>query len=433
MTIDAQTIAPCRQKLAINVLPDETSGPYEEIVNAFTQRGTLPGFRAGKAPRPMIERHYRAEIDNEVRRSLVTKFYRKALEQEKITALEIVDIEDVHYSPSTGLGFVVTIDVAPEFELPQYKNIPVKIPETPAITDEDVENQIVRMRRMYANQRDVNDEPAQLDDTATLDYEARRDGQPLAEILPNLEILTGIKKHPHTLGANMGLPKAFDDALVGAKTGDTRSFDITFPSDFQITELQGVKVTYTATLTALKRPVPLDDAEFLAKLQFTKGMDDLRGEIRADFERRNAARQREMTFEAIAQQLDSRCKFDLPKNETAQEVNRTTRSMLNRIIQSGASREQIEEHRDTLLKDASDTAERRLRMRYILSRIADEEKVVASNKELNQRLQEIALENNQPLDKIKASIEKNYGLEAVRQEVRIRKVVDLLVASAETK
>jgi len=431
MTVDVQTIAPCRQKLIITVPAEETRAPYDDIIAMFIRHGNPPGFRAGKAPRAVIERHYRADIDKEVRQSLIGKFYRRALEQEKITAVDIVDVGSVLFTPATGATFTITIDVAPEFKLPQYKGIPVKVEEKP-VAEQEVDDQITRMRKMLATHTDVKDAPAQFEDAATVDYEAALNGKPLAETVPNLPVLTGVKGHVITLGESAPLPKEFD-ALVGAKPGETVSFEATFPKDFPIPELQDATVNYTATLVSLRRPEPLDDATLLEKIQFAKGMDALRQNIREELEHRNTARQRNAKFDIIAQHLVSRCKFDLPKIETAQEVNRTAQSMMTNIIQSGATREQIEEHRDTLLQNASDTAERRLRVRYILSRIADEEKITATDQEVDQRLRQIAYENRQPFEKAKAEIEKNYGLEAVRQEVRIHKAIDILVDAAETK
>ncbi len=432
MTVDVQTIAPCRQKLIITVPAEETRAPYDEIISMFTRQGNPPGFRAGKAPRPVIERYYRGEIDKEVKRTLIGKFYRKALEQEKITAVDIVDVGSVLFTPATGATFTVTIDVAPEFKLPKYKGIPVKIEEM-KVSDQDVADQIARLRKMFAERKDVAGSGAQKEDLLTLDYTGAVDGKPLAEIVPDLVTLAGGKEHVMELGNPAPLPLEFDDALTGAKPGDTVTFDAMFAKDFYVPALQGVKVAYTATVTALRRAEPMSAEAFLDKIRFTKGMDAFQADIRADLEKRNAAHQREAKFDVIAQYLDGKCKFDLPKQETANEVNRTARTMLNDIIQRGATREQIEEHRDALLKNASDTAERRLRLRYILSRIADEEKIEGSDKEVHQRLQQIAYENRQPVDKVRAEIEKNYGLEAVRLDIRIQKVIDLLVNESESK
>ena len=431
MTVDVQTIAPCRQTLAITVPPDETRGPYDVVVASFIRRGNPPGFRSGKAPRAVIERHYRAEIDKEARQSLLWTFYRKAIEREKITAVDIIEIGSTRFSPATGLEFTITLDVAPEFQLPQYKGIPVNAPETP-VTNSDVEEQVDRMRRMFATPVDVAGRPAQSGDLATVDYEGARDGRPLAETLPGLDLLTGVKGHVIELGDCAPLPPEFNDALVGAEPGATVPFEAKFAEDFAVAELRGATVAYTATLKALRQAIPLDDAALLEKIRIAKDMDALRADIRADLQRRNDANQRERKFQQIAQHLASRCAFDLPTSETANEVNRTARNIITRHIQSGATREQIEENRDALLQDASNTAERRLRMRYILSRVADEEKITASDAEVGQRLAEIARENRQPAEKVRAEIEKNHGLEALRQDVRIRKAIDLLVSESKS-
>ena len=429
MTVDVQAVAPCRQKLIITVPADETRGPYDEIIAMFTRNGNPPGFRAGKAPRHIIERHYRAEIDKEVKRSLVAKFYHKALEQEKIAAVDIVDVASVLFSPATGATFTVTIDTVPEFKLPQYKGIPAKVEET-AVTERDVDESLEHMRRSFADYADVADgSPAQKDDIALIDYEGSLDGKPLAEAVPNLPLLAGAKGHPHVLGGGNGaLPPAFDDALTGARAGETVAFDAAFEPDFYVPALQGATVKYTATLQALRRPGPMDDAALLEKIKFTKGIEAFRANLRANLEQRAAARARDAKFQVIAQHLDARCKFDLPKIEAANEVNRAARDMVARYIQGGATSEQIEENRDALLQSASSTAERRLRMRYILTRIASEEGIEATDQEVEGQLQAIAYENRQPVEKVRAELEKKYGsLEVLRLDVRIQKTVDLLV------
>ena len=428
MTVEVQTVAPCRLKIIVTAPPEETRAPYDEIIAKFTKQGNPPGFRAGKAPRPVIERHYRAEIDQEVRRSLTAKFYRKALEQEKITAVDIVDVGSVAYSQTDGLTFTVTLDVAPEFKLPQYRGIPVNVPETPVATA-DIEDQVQRMRRMFATPAEAN-RPAQNGDLATIDYEGSLDGRPLAETTPDLAMLNGVKDHVIELGNCAPLPREFSDALTGAQPGETVSFNAAFAEDFPVAALRGATVAYTATLKSLRHIEPLDDAALLEKIRFAKDMDALRADIRDDLKHRNEARRREQKFEQISQYLSSRCTFDLPTIETAHEVNRTARSMISQYAQSGATREQLEENRDALLQNASSIAERRLRMRYILSRIADEEKIEATDQEVGQRLREIAAEQQQPVEKIKAEIEKNHNLEALRQDVRIRKAIHFLVTEA---
>ena len=428
MTVEVQTIAPCRQKLIITASADEARKPYDELIAEFTKQCNPPGFRAGKAPRAVIERVYRADIDKEAKRVMVGKFYRKALEQEKISAVDIVDIGSVLFSPATGASFTITIDVAPEFKLPQYKGVPVRV-EQIAVTESQIDEQVDRMRLMFANLA-PSEGPSQKDDVATVDYEATVDGKPLAELAPNLPYLTGAKDQTIRVGNPMGMPKEFDDAMLGAKPGETVVFDVPFASDFYVQALQGVTAKYSATVKALKRPELLDDAALLEKVQFTKGMEALRADIRQDLERQAAQRMNQQKFQIIAQHLDSRCKFDLPKAETARAVNRAAQQIISNISQGGATREQIEEHRDALLQNATDSAERQLRMKYILARIADEEKITATDAEVNQRIREIAYEHRQPFEKAKAELEKNYGLETIRDEVRRQKAASLLVAES---
>lgn len=432
MTVEAQTIAPCRQKLVINATAEETRGPYNKIIADFTKYGQPPGFRAGKAPRHIIERHYQAEIKREVNRSMVGEFYRKAVKDQNITAIDIVDVDAVLFSPATGLSFTVTVDVAPEFKLPKYTGVPVTVAKH-EVSEADVTAQVDRMRNIFAERKDVTDRPAEKTDLVTFEYEATADGQPLAETLPNLPMFTGQKEYMMEIGKPDPLPQEFDKALTGATIGETAVFDVKYPKDFAAQELAGKKVNYTATVKGIRSVIPLSDEDFLKRLNFAKGLDAFKDEIRADLEKRAEAQIRRETTEAVFKYLDMKCKFELPKIETANETNRTVRSMVSDIMQRGGTQEEIVNHRDDLIKQASDVAERRLRLRYILARIADEEKIETTDKELNDRLTALAMENRQPVEKVRAEIESNYGLEALRQDIRIDKANKLVVDQADVK
>jgi len=149
MKVDTRANGPCRVKLIVKAEAAETRPDYEEIVTLYVQKGRLPGFRPGKAPRPVVENRYRADIDADVRSRLIGKFYREAIKDAKLAAVAVVDVTDVIFSPETGISFVALVDVAPEIKLPKYKKIPLKV-ETPAVTDEQVNAQVDRLRNMMA-------------------------------------------------------------------------------------------------------------------------------------------------------------------------------------------------------------------------------------------------------------------------------------------
>src|SRR6478672_7657395 len=116
-------------KLQIELPPDEVAKEWDTIANSFARFAKIPGYRPGKAPRKVIEAKFKKEIQDELTQKLVSKSYRSALEQEKLRVVQLTNLEDVQFGDDKSLRFRATVVTAPEFELPEYKNIPVELPE----------------------------------------------------------------------------------------------------------------------------------------------------------------------------------------------------------------------------------------------------------------------------------------------------------------
>ncbi len=116
--------------LQIELPPEEVSKEWDTIANSFARFAKIPGYRPGKAPRSVIEKRFRKEIQDELTKKLVSKSYHEAIEQEQLRVASLANIEDVHLGEDKSMRFRATVVTAPEFDLPEYKNIPVQLPET---------------------------------------------------------------------------------------------------------------------------------------------------------------------------------------------------------------------------------------------------------------------------------------------------------------
>src|SRR5438270_5997921 len=159
---------------------DET---FDTVTKDFQRAAALPGFRPGKAPKEMVVRKYGKDIEEEVKKKLISDSYRQAVEEQKLDVLGYPDIEEIQFNRGQPLQFAATIETAPEFELPEYKGLPVKR-EARAVTDADVERALDALRepRVTFN---TADRPIQTGDVAVVNYTGACDGKPLAEIAPD--------------------------------------------------------------------------------------------------------------------------------------------------------------------------------------------------------------------------------------------------------
>src|SRR5438046_10138724 len=143
-------------KLQIELPADEVAKEWDAIANSLARFAKIPGYRPGKAPRAVIDTRFRKEIQDELTKKLVSKSYHEAVEQEQLRVASLTNIEDIEFAEDKSMRFRATVVTAPEFELPDYKQIPGQLPET-TLSDEEVEAAKKRLRDQSADFENVPD------------------------------------------------------------------------------------------------------------------------------------------------------------------------------------------------------------------------------------------------------------------------------------
>src|SRR5436189_99454 len=236
-------------KLQIELPADEVAKEWDAIANSFARFAKIPGYRPGKAPRAVIDKRFRKEIQDELTKKLVSKSYHEAVEQEQLRVASLTNIEDIEFAEDKSMRFRATVVTAPEFELPDYKQIPVQLPET-TISDEEVEAAMERLRDQSADFVDVPERALQMGDFAVLDFEGSIENKPISEIAPQAsKNLHGGKKFWLHLAPENFLPK-FCDQLIELKPGETRLVIVDFPAEFPVKEHEKELIDAAAGMAA---------------------------------------------------------------------------------------------------------------------------------------------------------------------------------------
>src|SRR5213083_1291616 len=218
-------------KLQIELPADEVAKEWDAIANSFARFAKIPGYRPGKAPRSVIDKRFRKEIQDELTKKLVSKSYHDAIEQEQLRVASLTNIEDVQFGEDKSMRFRATVVTVPEFELPGYKNIPVQLPET-KVSEAEIDAALDRLRDQSADFVDVPGRGLQMGDFAVLDFEGSVDSKPISEVAPQAsKNLQGGKKFWLHLAVDNFLPK-FCEQLLGQKADETRLVMVHFPDDF---------------------------------------------------------------------------------------------------------------------------------------------------------------------------------------------------------
>ncbi len=416
-------------KLQIELPPEDVAKEWDAIANSFARVAKIPGYRPGKAPRAVIDKRFRKEIQEELTKKLVSKSYHEAVEREQLRVASLTNIEDVQFGENKSMRFRATVVTAPEFELPDYKQIPVQVPDT-KVSDVDVDEALDRLRDQSADFVDVPARGLEMGDFAVLDFDGSVESKPISEIAPQAsKNLYGGKKFWLHLAADNFLPK-FCEQLIGQKPGETRLVIVHFPEDFMVKELAGKKADYAVTLRDIKEKVlPAVDDAFAAKLVPGKTLADLRQMIEHDIEHAKEHDAERAKESQIVKFLHEQTQFELPPALLQNETRRALAELVQQNRERGVTDEMLKEKEKELIDGAASLAGHRLKTNFILHRIAEREKIQVVKEDIDFRLKQEAARYDISPEKMRKELQQKDALDDVAEQILLGKTLDFLKAN----
>ena len=426
MKVDVENQPQGMATLRIELPPEEVRKEWDSIASNYSRHARIPGYRAGKAPRQVIEKKFRKEIQDELTKALVSKSYREAIAAKKLRVVSLNDLGDVEFGEDRSMRFRATVVTAPEFDLPEYKSIPVQLPET-VVTAAEIETALERLRDQAADFVDVTDRELAMGDFAVIDFTGAIDGIPISEIVPEAsKNLHGGRKFWLHLAPENFLPQ-FCEQIVGTKPGDTRSVQVPFPADFPVPELAGKKADYAVTVNEIKEKVlPVVDDAFAAKLLPEKSLADLRHTIEHNLEHDKEHEVERAKEAQIVKFLHEHISFDLPPSLLKNETRRALNELVHRNRQRGVTDDLLKGKEKELIEGAGSLAANRLKTNFILHRIAEREKIQVTREEVDKGIREQAAHFNVSVEKMRKEFEENDRINGLAEEILLGKTLDFL-------
>jgi trigger factor len=423
VNVTVENLAPCKKLLRFEVEAEVVDETFETMTKDFSRKVSLPGFRAGKAPRDMVEKQFGKDIENEVKRKLMTESYRQGIKDQKVNVLGQPDVEEIQFGKGQAFQFAVTVETSPEFELPEYRGLRAQR-EGKRVTDEDVAEAIEALRNPKADFVKV-DRPLQAGDIAVVNYEGTSDGKPLTELAPTAQGLTQkqgfwVEIRPDSFLAG------FTEKLVGAGAGEKRTVEVDFPAEFVTPQLSGKHAVYEVEVTEVRERVlpPLDDA--FAKTFDAANMEELREGVRRDLQNELNTRQRRLIRGQLVKALLNAVNFDLPESSVDQETRSVVYEIVSENQKRGVPKEMIDRSKEEIYGAASQVARERVKTSFLFQRIADVEGIRATESEISARVTAMAKSYNMAPAAFVKELEKRNGLSDIYQQVIHEKVLDLL-------
>jgi trigger factor len=423
VNVNVENLGPCKKLLRFEVDPQQVDETFESVTKEFLKHAAMPGFRPGKAPKDMVLKKYEKDIEEEVRRKLMSDSYRQGIKDQKLKVVTNPDVEEIQFKRGQPFQFAATLETAPDFEVPEYRGLPAKR-EIASVTDDDVQRGIEALRAQQGKFENV-DRAIEQGDFAVVNYSGTSEGKPLTDLAPTAKGLTEKKKTWIEIIPEAFIP-GFTPQLIGAKAGEKRTVNVEFPADFVAAPLAGKKADYEVEVLEVKRRVLPEVDDKFAQTYGAETVDILREGVRKDLQNELNLKQKRTVRNQIVRVLSERVNFDLPESLVEANTRNFVYDIVSRSQQQGATKEMIDKQKDEIYSAANQGAKERVKLGFILSAIANKEGISVPDEALHSRLAIMAHEANMPADKYIKELQKNEGIYQVMEQLLHERVIDFL-------
>ena len=414
-----------KYELEIEISAEDFNKAIDEVFKTEGKKIAIPGFRKGKAPKAFVEKYYGESVFFE---GAVDRLYRPALmDAVEASGLEVISIgqaDITEVSKENGVQMKVVVVVKPEITIEGYKGIEATKKKA-EVTDEDVSAELVKVQDRNSRMVTVEDRAALTGDTAVIDFEGFCDGEAFEGGKgENFEL---------ALGSGQFIP-GFEDQVVGHETGEEFEIAVKFPEEYQAEDLKGKDATFKIKLHEIKRKeLPVLDDEFAKDVSEFDTLDaykeSIREKLQSDREKSAEADVENQILEALIEKVEGEIPDEMYDNEVEESIN----SFAYRLQSQGLNLETYLKYTgmntDALKEQFKPQAEKQVKLRLALEKIAANEGLEPTEEELNAEYEKLAKTYEMEVDKI-----KNIVAEAqVKGDLQSQKAVEFVKENAAVK
>jgi trigger factor len=413
-----------RTVLQIEVPAEEAENARRGVTRAYAKQAALPGFRKGHAPEPVVQKRFAEQIREDVLERVIPDALSAAIEERKLSVLGRPRVEALTWEPPGPIHFTARLELKPPVDPGEYRGVPVEDANVEP-SEEEVAQVLNRLREGHAEFHPIEGRSAAPGDYAVADIAGS-----FVEILVPGQNPRTFRDEKLTL--EIGHPDSMpeiNEALSGASPGQTRRFRKNFPDDFPNEEFRGKTVDYELTLVALKeKKLPEIDDEFAKLVAENETAAGLREKVREGLRREKETERRRKFRRVIVDTLLSRIDLPAPESLVEAETVAALKDYARYLASNGVDPKEADWEK--LGQDTRPGAERRVKEYLLLDEIARREAIDVSDTEVEAEFKRAAARRGADPAALREQMAKNDGLEALRDEIRLSKAVDVLISSA---
>lgn len=411
-----------RYELELEVSPEEFNDAINAVYKRESKKMNVPGFRKGKAPRAFIEKYYGEEVFYE---AAIDHLYRpmvmEAVEKSGLQVISIGEFKIDEIGKDKGIQCKLNVVTKPEASIEGYKGIEVtKMPVE--VTAEDIDREIDRVRERNSRIVTVEDRAAENGDMVNIDFDGYVDGKQFdGGKAENYEL---------TLGAGQFIP-GFEDQVVGHNIGEEFDVNVTFPEDYHAEELKGKPAVFKIKLHEIKKKeLPTVDDEFVKDVSEFDTLDEYRKDIetRLQSQKEKAADNdvENQLVDAIIEKVQAEIPDEMVENEVDEIINAFAYRLQSQGLKLETYLKYTGQTTDDLRVQYKPQAERQVKVRLGLEKIAELENLKPTEEETEAEYQKLADAYGMPLENVKNLV----TVEGINGDIQNQKAIDLVKENA---
>ena len=413
-------------KLEFTIGADIFEQGIQKVFKKNAKYFNIPGFRKGKAPYNIVERHYGKEIFYEDSfNEVVPEIYEKEIKEQNLEVVSRPQIEIKKMEKGQDLVFTAIVQIKPEIKLGKYKEIELT-KHVYNVTDDDIKAEIEKMAEKNARLITIEDRAVENGDITVIDFEGYADGKAFeGGKADNYELTIGSKS----------FIEGFEDQIIGMKIEEEKEIKVKFPDEYFSKDLAGKDAIFKVKLNEIKKKeLPEIDDELAKDISEFDTLEELKKDIKEKKEKQNKQRAKIETEDDAIKAVADEVEVEIPSGMIETETENMIKNFEANLYYQGINFDQylnmIGKKREDFKKDYADEAKLRVKERLVLEAIAKAEKIEPTEKEIKDKMKELAEQYGRTENDVKDNVELK---ERVTEDIKIQKTVDFVVKNAKIK
>ncbi|MBD3322518.1 MAG: trigger factor [Chitinivibrionales bacterium] len=417
MKTDIVHVNDVERRLTVSLPPESVDSEIENAYRDLKKKVKLKGFRPGKAPRSILEKHFKAQVEEDVISKLVNASYPNALEELKMAPVSQPKIENGVLEKGREFTYTAVFEIKPEIDITGYEGLELTRKCT-EVSQDDIAKEIEALRNSQATLKEVGGRSVRKNDCVIVDFNSRIGDEPLPGG-DRSDFLMEVTDDAYLPG--------FPDQLIGLGKGDKKEFTLSIPDDYTDEHIAGKSVSFAVTVKEIKEKIMPDaDDEFAKDLGGYTGLEDLKNKLREKLQERKKqesdADLRQQIFAALAEKNP----FEVPKSFVENQIKNMMLDTRQMLAAQGVKMEDLGQTMGNLYEQYKAPAEKQVRSAMILEAVAEKEGLEAEDKDFEARYNEFAKQYQQDVKAVKAKITADM----LRPQILEKKALDFIIEKA---